>query len=393
MSGEVPEEWKEASFASLADYANGRAFKPEDWGNTGLPIVRIAQITNPGSETNCYDGTVDDRHLIDDGDLIFSWSATLAVVRWSGGPAVLNQHLFKVTPAKGVDRDWLQYRLDASIPDLSDEAHGTTMKHIRKGTLTSKVTRVPPLDEQRRIAEVLRSVDDAVASAKAALEAADNCLGLLAEHLLVSEMETSGTPHSLGELLRSVEAGVSVNSEGRPAMEGELGILKTSCVSAGRFDPGEHKAVLRGERNRVRVPVTGNSIVVSRMNTLGLVGANAFVAQDHDNLFLPDRLWLIKTNEAVQCRWLAYYMKTARFRGQIEDIASGTSGSMKNISKGRFAQLPISISDISTQDAAVEVLASVEASREHAASALEANIRVRTSLCDDLLSGRVRVPV
>ena len=167
MSSEVPEGWREAPFSDLARYENGRAFKPADWGTDGLPIVRIAQITNPEAETNRYDGEVDNRHLLKDGDLIFSWSATLAVIKWQRGPAVLNQHLFKVTPAAGVDQDWLQFRLEASISDLTEEAHGTTMKHIRKGTLSSQTTLVPPLAEQRRIAEVLRSVDEAIAASNA----------------------------------------------------------------------------------------------------------------------------------------------------------------------------------------------------------------------------------
>lgn len=167
MPDEMPEGWREASFSDLARYDNGRAFKPADWGSEGLPIVRIAQITNPDAETNRYLGEVEDRHRLTNGDLIFSWSATLAVMKWRRGPAVLNQHLFKVTPAAGIDQDWLQFRLDTSIPDLTEEAHGTTMKHIRKGTLSSQTTFVPPLDEQRRIAEVLRSVDEAIAASKA----------------------------------------------------------------------------------------------------------------------------------------------------------------------------------------------------------------------------------
>jgi restriction endonuclease S subunit len=128
------------------------------------------------------------------------------------------------------------------------------------------------------------------------------------------------------------------------------------------------------------------------MNTLELVGANAFVAEDHPNLYLPDRLWLLKTSPNVRCRWLAYYMKTMRFRGQIVDIASGTSGSMKNISKGRLAELPIYVPGIELQDAAIEVLTSVEQAALRSADALESNKRVRESLSGDLLSGRVRVP-
>lgn len=392
MSGEVPDDWREAPFSALASYDNGRAFKPTDWGSEGLPIVRIAQITNPKANTNRYSGVVDSRHLLNDGDLIFSWSATLAVMKWTRGPAVLNQHLFKVTPAVGIDQDWLQFRLDASIPDMTEEAHGTTMKHIRKGTLASQTTIVPPLDEQQRIAEVLRSVDEALAGNRAVLAAAAETLDLLSDELLVANAQRVGEMVRFGDLIDTLEAGVSVNSEGRHAEPDEVGILKTSCVSAGHFEPEEHKAVLASERARVRVPVRGDSIIISRMNTFELVGANAFVEADHGDLFLPDRLWLLKSNSRVRIRWLAFYMKTAKFREQVISIATGTSGSMKNISKGRLNDLVVFIPDDQQQAHDIAVLAAVEAVLLSARK-IEARQRVAAiALKSDLLSGRVRVP-
>ena len=75
-------DWAQRTLDELATYHNGRAFKPSDWTKTGLPIVRIAQITNPTAEPNRYNGDdVDKRHIIDNGDLLFSWSATLAVLK------------------------------------------------------------------------------------------------------------------------------------------------------------------------------------------------------------------------------------------------------------------------------------------------------------------------
>lgn len=170
------DDWPALRFSDLASYVNGRAFKPDDWGDVGLPIIRIAQISNRNAETNFYDGEVEDRHLINDGDLIFSWSATLAVIMWDRGPAVLNQHLFKVTPVDGVDKDWLRYCLEWSIPRLADEAHGTTMKHIKKGTLSSQTTPVPPLNEQIEIAEFFRSIDAAIASSVALVDSGTGSL-------------------------------------------------------------------------------------------------------------------------------------------------------------------------------------------------------------------------
>jgi type I restriction enzyme S subunit len=204
---------------------------------------------------------------------------------------------------------------------------------------------------------------------------------------------------ALGELIASLQAGVSVNSENRPCEEGEIGVLKTSCVSGGRFNPGEHKAVLENERERVRIPVEGNSIILSRMNTPDLVGENAYIEADQTRLFLPDRLWLLKTNTDADCRWLSFYMQSARFRRQIDDIATGTSGSMKNISKGRLRDLQVSLPSVDEQLRIVEVLASVDR-----VIALNAQIsgyvangggtlrELKRRLVSDLMSGRVRVP-
>jgi type I restriction enzyme, S subunit len=161
---------------------------------------------------------------------------------------------------------------------------------------------------------------------------------------------------ALADLIASLDAGVSVNSEGRPCYAGEIGVLKTSSVGGGRFNPSEHKAVLDDERARVRVPVRADSIVLSRMNTPDLVGENAYVEADQPHLFLPDRLWLLKTNDRADCRWLSFYMQSELFRNQIDDIATGTSGSMKNISKGRLADLSIFLPSIDEQRRIAQVL-------------------------------------
>ncbi len=83
----------------------------------------------------------------------------------------------------------------------------------------------------------------------------------------------------LGDIVDELESGVSVNSESRKAVGDEVGILKTSCVTSGVLDPKEHKAVLPEELPRVRCPVRKNSIIISRMNTEALVGANAYVGK------------------------------------------------------------------------------------------------------------------
>ena len=182
--------WKNKTLDELAVYHNGRAFKPSDWTESGLPIVRIAQITNPNAEPHYYDGhDIDSRHIINSGDLLFSWSATLAVLEWKNGPAILNQHIFKVVENKGVCRDYLRHLLHHSLPALAERSHGSTMKHIRKGVLGEHFVAVPPLREQRKIAAILSSVDNAIENTQAVIDQVH-----VVKRGLMQELLTRGLP-------------------------------------------------------------------------------------------------------------------------------------------------------------------------------------------------------
>ena len=162
--GEVPKGWKNRPLSSLANFINGRAFKPSDWTSEGLPIIRIAQINEPFSDYNCYNGDdVDSKYLVTKGDLLFSWSATLTATIWQHYDAILNQHIFKVEEKSGVERKFLFYRILQSIDELLLGAHGTTMRHIKKRELDVHHVPTPPLNEQKRIAGILSSMDDFIA--------------------------------------------------------------------------------------------------------------------------------------------------------------------------------------------------------------------------------------
>ncbi len=84
----IPEHWIKTSLKFLANYQNGYPFKPEDWNTEGLPIIRIAQLTSD-TPPNLYSGTLDKRVCVSNGDLLFSWSATIDSFIWKGGDAWL----------------------------------------------------------------------------------------------------------------------------------------------------------------------------------------------------------------------------------------------------------------------------------------------------------------
>jgi type I restriction enzyme S subunit len=138
----------------------------------------------------------------------------------------------------------------------------------------------------------------------------------------------------LSEFILSLDAGVSVNSGDRPALKGEVGVLKTSAVTYGVFEAKENKLVSNEiETQRLKEPVCRNTIIISRMNTPDLVGANAYVEYSIDNLFLPDRLWAAKPKSSASMRFLSYILGSPNGRAALRKLAKGSSGSMKNITK------------------------------------------------------------
>lgn len=133
--GEVPASWGKTALKYLGDYQNGYPFKPDDRGEEGLPIIRIAQLTGI-TEPAFFSGNIDERHKVRNDDLLFSWSATIDSFIWQKGDAWLNQHIFKVTPTEEASRKFLFYIIKHVAPKLAEfDAHGSTMRHMKIGSI------------------------------------------------------------------------------------------------------------------------------------------------------------------------------------------------------------------------------------------------------------------
>ena len=163
-----------ARLGDVATYVNGFAFKPTDWADEGLPIIRIQDLTGNSYQANRYSGTYHPKYEVNEGDVLISWSASLGVYVWHGEKAVLNQHIFKVVFDKAkVDKNFFVHQVQNILEKAASEAHGATMKHLTKPVFDALPFYLPELEKQREIAAVLDKVTELIALRKEQLAKLD----------------------------------------------------------------------------------------------------------------------------------------------------------------------------------------------------------------------------
>lgn len=193
----VPNGWLRIVVGDLCEFINGNGFKSSEWDDKGLPIIRIQNLN--GSDTfNYFSGEPNPKWLVAPGDILFAWAGTKGVSfgakLWAGPQGVLNQHIFKVSPKVEVDKTWLYEALRAVTERVESQAHGfkSTLVHVQKSDITEQPLLLPPLDEQRRIADVFLTWDKAIFNAEQFLANSQRQKKALMQQLLTGKKRFSG---------------------------------------------------------------------------------------------------------------------------------------------------------------------------------------------------------
>jgi len=192
----VPEDWQMVPLTEIADFINGFAFKPEHQQESGLPIVKIPELrAGVSSKTPRNSGlAVPARNHIDTGDVLFSWSATLLVNEWGEGPALLNQHLFKVVPKNPILRRLIRFTVEAAIPLLAGQSVGATMQHIRRSTLDTYFMAVPDQPIADAFATLVDPMMDMVLNLHAQIRQLTSTRDTLLPRLMSGQLDVSNIP-------------------------------------------------------------------------------------------------------------------------------------------------------------------------------------------------------
>lgn len=334
----------------VAQFINGRAFKPSDWSTKGVPIIRIQNLTDPTAPANRFDGVYDNRHSIKAGDLLVSWSATLDVFVWDRGEAVLNQHIFRVIPDSSlVTKRYLFYALKSVMDELRSKTHGSTMKHITKGPFERTEIPVPSLSEQERIVQLM----DEAGELRKLRAHADRRTAALIPALF---QEMFGDPDTnpfgwpvkrAGDLMASCEYGTSqkANDDGRGVTVLRMGNVTTD----GRLDLADLKSVELNDGKLARQRLQTGDVLFNRTNSRELVGKTGMWEGGFEAVAASYFIRVRFRSESEHPQHFTTFMNLPFMKRRLADIARGAVG-QANINSRELQAIELPVPPLPLQE-------------------------------------------
>jgi type I restriction enzyme, S subunit len=285
-----------ARLGDVAEFVNGLAFKPADWEENGKRIIRIQNLTNPLKPFNRTRREVAEKFVAMPGDILVSWSATIGVFIWNDPEdAIVNQHIFRVIPDhEQVDSTYLRHMLVDALVEMERHLHGATMKHINRREFLDTTIPLPPLEEQKRIAEILDAADALRARRRESLAQLDTLLQSTFiemfgdpvtnpmgwEKAILEDFAvkvTDGDHHTP----KRTDSGIKLLSA-RNVLDGEIDLSNTDFVGAAEYERMIKRC--HPEQGDILISCSGSIGRVSRIRfdePVVLVRSAALVKVDH----------------------------------------------------------------------------------------------------------------
>ncbi|KFF49991.1 hypothetical protein GY26_04800 [Gammaproteobacteria bacterium MFB021] len=151
---ELPKGWEWVRLSDALRVINGRAYKKHEMLQEGTPLLRVGNLFT-ANEWYYSDLQLEDDKYIDNGDLIYAWSASFGPFIWEGGRAIYHYHIWKLElfDHSSTNKHFLYNYLKAVTEEIKSSGNGIAMIHMTKSKMEELVVPLPPLDEQQRIVE------------------------------------------------------------------------------------------------------------------------------------------------------------------------------------------------------------------------------------------------
>ncbi len=395
--------WGKVRVGDALRLINGRAFKPSEWKERGLPIVRIQNLNNAEAPFNYYEGDLPEKFLLNNGDLLFAWSGTpgtsFGAHIWRGGKAWLNQHIFKVMfDVVDFNKKFLQLAINQNLNEYIRAAHGGAgLAHITKGKFEDSELVKPPLEEQNLIvAEIEKQFsrrDEAVANLKRVKANLKRYKSAVLKAAVEGKLAPTAGPWkqvALGDVTTSIRNGYSK----KPDAEQGTRIFRISAVRTMKLDTNDVRYLSGTPADYEPFLIEPGDVLFTRYNgNRDYVGVCARVPASLPPTVYPDKLIRVRVPSSMLLpEFLVILASTGRAREYIDSKIRTTAG-QSGISGGDLKVLPLDIPRVTEQ---LQIVAEVERRLsviDELETAVKANLtradRLRQSILARAFSGEL----
>lgn len=341
----------------ICNFINGRAFKPSEWDKKGLPIVRIQNLNDENAEFNFCSKAIEDKYIIEDNQLLFSWSGTpgtsFGAFFWNRGKAVLNQHIFKVIPKININIEFLRYLLNGNLDIIISKSHGGVgLQHITKRELEEIIVDIPDDKRQEYVAKTLNGITKIINTRKEQLKQFDEII----KSQFVEMFENEKYPKkTLNELTNKITDGSHNPPTGIAENEGYMMLSSQNIINNSinyenvRFLKKEdfEKENLRTNLNRGDVLLT----------IVGTVGRTAIIT-DETNITLQRSVAVLKPTKEINSIYLVGAINSDDVIRQLNKGAKGVA--QKGIYLNDIKKILIAVPPIELQNQFAEIVKQID---------------------------------
>lgn len=369
------------TLGDVADYINGRAFKPIEWEPTGKPIIRIQNLTNSSTEINRTTKTFEEKYSVRAGDLLFAWSASLGAYIWNGEDGWLNQHIFKVIPKKDISKKYLYYYLLHVVDQLYAKAHGSGMVHITIKPFKATTIPLPPLPEQRRIVDRIESLfaklDEAKQKVQDALDSFETRKAAILHKAFTGELTApwrkehdvemeSWITVSVSEICHSLKYGTAKKSES----EGAVVVIRMGNLQDGEIDWSD-LAYSNDKEDIEKYKLMPGDVLFNRTNSPALVGKTSIYRGEYPAIYAGYLIKLDYDHSRITGDYLNYSLNTISAKEYCNSVK--TDGvNQSNINAKKIGAYKFAMPNIEEQTEIVRILHDLLAKEQQAKEATEA---------------------
>ena len=391
--GWIPEEWEVVRVNEVATLINGRGFKPHEWKEEGLPIIRIQNL-NGSTEYNYYLGDFNPKILVEYGQLLFAWSGSKGTSFgphvWKGKPGLLNYHTWKVNiERRNIHDEFFLHILTYLTTKIEEKAHGASaLVHTQKGEMEKFPIPLPPLPEQRAIARILSTWDQGIEALRKLIAARQQRKKGLMQQLLTGKKRVKGfggewREYHYGDILKQVKRPVNWNDE-------ELyELISVRRRSGGLF----HRESLYGHQiltKDLRTAKKGD-FLISKMQVLH--GASGLTTYEFDGMKISGSyIAVVARNPAtLDIKFFDWLSKMPYFYHQTYIASYGVHIEKMTFDFKSFLKLETYLPPLEEQRAIAAILQAADREIALLEQKLAAMQQQKKGLMQALLTGVVRV--